>query len=114
MPNQDLSRVSDRLEAMNAKNDELREKLAAREAKKVELAGEQNRLQQVLAAKIADLQSQLSALRNSHAIDATAFDAETTAIKRRRDELKADYGVLKPVLDALLVPENTTPEDAPE
>ncbi len=94
MPSDKLKRIATRLNAMQARNEELREHLAGRETEK-----------QQMATRHADaerqLTEQLTQLRNSQRAELTAHEAETTAMKTRRKELKEDYGELKPVFDQL-------------
>ena len=72
----DLTRIAQRLEAMQTKNEELREQLETRGTEKAEMVARHN-------------------------AEVTAHNAETEALTKRRQELKDDYGELKPVFDAL-------------
>jgi len=94
MPSDKLERIAQRLEAMQAKNEELREQLVARDVKRAEMTALHAQAQQVL-------QDQLSSLVAHNSLQLATFDAETEAMRARRQELKADYGELQPIFDGL-------------
>ena len=94
MPDKKLERIAQRLEKMQARNDELREQLAARVAEAEQMAVRH-------ADEERRLTDQLMQLRNTQQTERTAYTSETAAIENRRKELKEDYGDLKSAFDQL-------------
>lgn len=89
-----LERIAERLEAMQTKNDELRVQLEGRAEEKVALVAAHADTERTLT-------EQLTRLRSSNSAELTAHNAETEAMTKRRQELKDDYGDLKPAYDEL-------------
>lgn len=79
-----LERIAQRLEAMQVKNDELREQLETRAGEKTEMLAR-------------------------HATEVTAHNVETTAMEKRRKELKDDYGDLFEIVGR--IKKSTTPSE---
>ena len=89
-----LERTRARLEGMQARNIELRDQIAARSAEREKIVARHTEAERQLT-------DQLTRLRAASAAEVTAHDNESTALAKRRAELKEDYGDLKPMFDQL-------------
>lgn len=89
-----LERIGARLAKMQERNDELREQIESRDTSKKKMVADHAEAMRLLK----DQQTRLHAVQVA---EKTAHDNETNAIQTRRDELKEDYGELKPLYDQL-------------
>ena len=82
-----IEKMEARLASMNARNDQLREQLATLEAGKATMLQRHRDAEQAVA-------QQLATLKATNAAELKSAEAEATAAKARREELKEDYADL--------------------